>query len=192
MLEFFAACIIGGLAEIHSNMIIHRDLKPENLMLDDGGYLKITDFGISRYAKSNNANETSGTLGYMSPEVIFSKNHTFQTDHYALGVICYELLFGKRPYKGANRHELRDSILSKQARISSRMIELTGISVECSNFINGLLLRKPKHRLGVSGTGELARHPWLCSIDWAQLLNLSIEPPYIPKVIQILNIVREE
>ena len=60
-----AACIILALEYIHNNGIIHRDIKPENLVFDNVGYLHITDFGIARIWNPNNAQDTSGTPGYM-------------------------------------------------------------------------------------------------------------------------------
>ena len=59
-----------GLEYLHKANIIHRDIKPENLMLDALGYLRITDLGVAREYKENNSNETSGTPGYMAPEVL--------------------------------------------------------------------------------------------------------------------------
>ncbi len=50
---------------IHNKNIIHRDIKPENLVLEDDGYIRLTDFGIARVWHPENANETSGTPGYM-------------------------------------------------------------------------------------------------------------------------------
>jgi serine/threonine protein kinase len=50
---------------LHYNKIIHRDIKPENLVLDEKGYVKITDLGIAKKLKSNNQNDSSGTPGYM-------------------------------------------------------------------------------------------------------------------------------
>ena len=55
---------------MQENNIIHRDIKPENLVLDSKGYLRITDLGIARILKPDNSNETSGTPGYMAPEVL--------------------------------------------------------------------------------------------------------------------------
>ena len=55
---------------MQNNCIIHRDIKPENLVLDSKGYLRITDLGIARILKPENSNETSGTPGYMAPEVL--------------------------------------------------------------------------------------------------------------------------
>ena len=59
-----------GLEYLHLNNIIHRDIKPENLVLDHLGYTRITDLGIARVMKFDNENDTSGTPGYMAPEVM--------------------------------------------------------------------------------------------------------------------------
>ena len=59
------ACCILALNYIHSKNIIHRDIKPENLILDDEGFVRVTDFGIARFNVGDNSNETSGTPGYM-------------------------------------------------------------------------------------------------------------------------------
>ena len=93
--KFFAACIILGLEHIHFNGIIHRDIKPENLVFTGDGILKITDFGISRIWTPKNADDTSGTPGYMAPEVMCRQNHGVAVDYYALGVIMYECIMGK-------------------------------------------------------------------------------------------------
>lgn len=67
---FFVACLVAGLEYCHEKNIIHRDIKPENLVIDDHGYLRITDFGIARVWRPENAQDTSGTPGYMAPEVM--------------------------------------------------------------------------------------------------------------------------
>jgi serine/threonine protein kinase len=92
--EFIAGCIVLGLEYIHSKGIIHRDLKPENLVFEENGYLRITDFGVARKRKESNSEETSGTPGYMAPEVICRMNHSFEADFFALGVIIYEMMMG--------------------------------------------------------------------------------------------------
>jgi serine/threonine protein kinase len=66
---------LQALEAIHSGGIIHRDIKPENLIFEIDGYLRLTDFGISRYWSPDNASETSGTPGYMAPEVMCRQNH---------------------------------------------------------------------------------------------------------------------
>lgn len=69
-LEFFVACMLLCLEYLHKNCILHRDIKPENLVFDENGYLRITDLGIARVWNPENAKDTSGTPGYMAPEVM--------------------------------------------------------------------------------------------------------------------------
>lgn len=68
--RFFIACILISLEYLHNNNIIHRDIKPENLVLDKDGYVRVTDLGIARIQKNENSQDTSGTPGYMAPEVM--------------------------------------------------------------------------------------------------------------------------
>lgn len=59
--------------------------------------------GISRQWREDNQQDTSGTPGYMAPEVMVRKNHSFEVDYFALGVMGYEFMLGRRPYVGKNR-----------------------------------------------------------------------------------------
>jgi serine/threonine protein kinase len=62
--------MIVGLEYMHGENVIHRDIKPENIVMEDNGYLRITDMGIARILKTENSSDTSGTPGYMAPEVM--------------------------------------------------------------------------------------------------------------------------
>lgn len=83
-----------------------------NNFINIQGYLRLTDLGIARIWKPENAQDTSGTPGYMAPEVMCSKknkiliighNHGVAVDYFALGVIVYECMLGRRPYLGRTR-----------------------------------------------------------------------------------------
>lgn len=93
--EFFVACIVCGLEDLNAMNIIHRDIKPENLILDSKGYCRITDLGVARVIRADNSQDTSGTPGYMAPEVMCRMNHSFTADYYALGVIAYEFMLSR-------------------------------------------------------------------------------------------------
>ena len=112
---FFIACLVQALEAVHDEGIIHRDIKPENLVFDENGYLRLTDFGIAQEWVPINNFENSGTPGYMAPEVMFKQNHGVAADYFAVGVIAYECIMGRRPYLGRSRKEIRDAILNKQA-----------------------------------------------------------------------------
>ena len=136
-LKFLVSNLILGLEYIHSKKIIHRDIKPENLVLDQNGYVRITDFGIAKYFRANNAKETSGTPGYMAPEVILVLNHSFPSDFFALGVIGYEFMLGYRPYLGRSRKEIKELIINKQAKLREEDIPEEW-SLNSMDFINKL------------------------------------------------------
>jgi serine/threonine protein kinase len=95
VVKFFICSILLSLEYLHGNNIIHRDLKPENLIFDAKGYLRLTDLGVARLFTPDNYKDTSGTPGYMAPEVINRENHSFEVDYFALGVIAYECMLGK-------------------------------------------------------------------------------------------------
>lgn len=133
--KFFIACIILAIDYIHSSNILHRDIKPENLVLKGDGYLCLTDFGIAKYYQKSNSSETSGTPGYMAPEVMCALDHTIAVDYFALGVIAFEFMFGFRPYLGKSRKEIKEKIMAKQVVIKKNEIP-DGWSIEAADFIN--------------------------------------------------------
>ena len=179
--RFFIACIVHSLSYVHKNNVIHRDVKPENLILDDKGYVHLTDFGIAKENKGDNSSETSGTPGYMSPEVILGIGHNFSVDYYAIGVIGYEFMTGKRPYLGKTRREIKEQMFKKQARITKNKLEKKW-SLDSMDFINRLIERKPELRLGhKNGIQELKDHFWLRYYPWKDLENKSLPGPFIPE-----------
>lgn len=178
--KFFIACLVLGLEYCHTNNIIHRDIKPENLVLDNNGYVKITDFGIAKPLSKDNAHETSGTPGYMAPEVLCALNHGCVVDYFALGVIGYEFMKGERPYLGRNRKEIKEKILSKQVQVKKSNIPQDW-SIDAADFINKTLQRKPANRLGLRGAIEIKEHSWFKYYHWRDLYQRKMKSPFIPK-----------
>ena len=179
--RFFIACLVHTLSYIHQNNVIHRDIKPENLVLDDKGYVHITDFGIAKENYEDNSSETSGTPGYMAPEVMRGLGHSFSVDYFAIGIIGYEFMLGKRPYNGKNRKEIKEQMFSYQAKIKRNEI-VKGWSMESRDFINKLIKRKPEQRLGCrDGIKELKEHYWLKYYPWNELENKILPGPFIPE-----------
>jgi len=100
--RFYIAQCFVAIDVCHKEFILHRDLKPENLLLDALGYLKLTDFGVSKFFDSSDmqCKSTSGTHGYMAPE-IYAKHHVHgrEVDYFAIGVTLHEFCLGQRPYE---------------------------------------------------------------------------------------------
>ena len=179
-IKFIIGCIMTGLKYIHSKNILHRDIKPENLVFDSRGYLRITDFGIAKHYVINNKKDTSGTIGYLAPEVLCNVNHNFSIDYYAVGIITFELIFGHRPYIGKNKHEVKQLILTKQAKVDYDDLP-EGFSDNIADFINKLIQRKPKNRLGKNNIDEVLNHTWFGDFDWDNCAKKNLRAPYIPK-----------
>ena len=142
--------------------------------------MKLTDFGIAKVYRKENNKDTSGTPGYMAPEVMNAQNHTIAVDYFALGVIGYELMMRKRPYLGKNRKEIKEKIMSQQVQVKKNMVP-QGWSIESADFINRLLQRKPVNRLGLRGPTEVKEHPWFKDYDWKNLYLGKLKAPFLPK-----------
>ena len=177
--KFFIANLILSLEYIHSQKIIHRDIKPENLVLDSKGYVRLTDFGVAKINEKDNSSETSGTPGYMAPEVILIQNHSYPCDFFALGIIGYEFMNGFRPYLGRSRKEIKELIIARQAKIKKDELP-KGWSYLAAEFINALLQRKPNKRLGYKNIEEIKSHPWMKDINWELLSKKELTAPFLP------------
>jgi serine/threonine protein kinase len=179
--KFIAACITLSLNYIHDRNVIHRDLKPENLVFGGDGYLHLTDFGIAMGFKRGETGvmSASGTPGYMAPETIINKPHDFAVDYFALGVIVYELMMGERPYQGKNRKEIREQMFSIEIKLDNDDLPDDWVDDNIIDFINKLLARKKKKRLGYKSGFEVKNHPWFSDILWSKLENMTLESPFV-------------
>ena len=109
--------ICEGLNEAHSKGITHRDIKPENILIDNKGKVKIVDFGLAKVKNISKGitkqDSTVGTLKYMSPEQIRNQNVDHRSDIWSFGVILYEMITGKYPFKGEHDASLFYSIINQ-------------------------------------------------------------------------------
>lgn len=123
-----------GIKYLHDQRIIHRDIKPENILLDDAFDIKLCDFGWSCYLDENSVRSTiCGTYEYMPPEIVNEQFHTSKVDIWALGILLYEMLHGRAPFKASNLTEIKQEINSKNIRIKK------DVSDKAANLLTKLL-----------------------------------------------------
>ena len=179
--KFIAACITLNLNYIHDKNVIHRDIKPENLVFGANGYLHLTDFGIALeyHRGENGVRSASGTPGYMAPEAITNKRQEFSVDYFALGVIVYELMLGERPYQGKNRKEIKEQMMNLEIKLDKDDLPEDWKDENIIDFINKLLERKKKKRLGYKTDLEVKNHPYFNNISFDLIENMKFESPFI-------------
>lgn len=172
--KLFIKQVLLALQHCHTRSILHRDIKPENILLHADGKVSLSDFGVAKLLPDiENCRSTSGTHGYMAPEV-YSKEHVHGSafDWFATGITLFELLTGRRPFEAARIQRYasgrstaptgpcgcyEDDDLSVED-----LRQAVGVSEDCQSFLDGLLHPLATERLGARGAfQQIIDHPWM-------------------------------
>ncbi|MFA5696178.1 MAG: Stk1 family PASTA domain-containing Ser/Thr kinase [Bacilli bacterium] len=136
-----------GMSHAHDAYIIHRDIKPQNVLILDNGLVKITDFGIAMALNSSQLTQTNSVMGsvhYLPPEQASGKGSTIKSDVYSLGILMYELLTGKLPFKGENAVEI--ALKHMKDPLPSLRREIDDLPQSIENIIIKATAKNPKNR----------------------------------------------
>ncbi|WWC90016.1 uncharacterized protein L201_004946 [Kwoniella dendrophila CBS 6074] len=183
VVRFYVAEIAMAVDYLHSKRIVHRDLKPDNILLDEKGHAHITDFNIAvHFSERRLLTGVAGSMAYMAPEVLTKRGYSAPVDFWSLGILAYELLFGKRPFRGRTNTALTNSILNEH------LLWPEDAPGKCSSdgmhAIKSFLERDPNKRLGYrpggGGMEDIKSHPWFRNINWDQLYKKEVVPPFEP------------
>jgi serine/threonine protein kinase/Tfp pilus assembly protein PilF len=139
--------VCAGLDKAHRAGIVHRDIKPENLLIDPDGRVKILDFGLATFGEPGAPqadDSTGGTLCYMSPEQVRGEKADVRSDVFSLGAVLYEILAGKRPFKGEHTDAVRYSILHEDPEPLSRLNPR--VTPELERIVAKALAKDPAER----------------------------------------------
>jgi predicted ATPase/tRNA A-37 threonylcarbamoyl transferase component Bud32 len=131
---------LEALAYLHRRGILHHDLKPANVLLAHGR-VRLLDFGLAVLANQQHDGESAGTLLYLAPEVLDGQPYTLAADLYSLGVIAYELLFGRHPFAAATISDFLDRVFTHAPDLQS-----LPVPAACAAFVGQLLAKNPSDR----------------------------------------------
>ncbi|NXL08390.1 CTRO kinase, partial [Mesembrinibis cayennensis] len=181
MVQFYLAELVLAIHSVHQMGYVHRDIKPENVLIDRTGHIKLVDFGSAAKMTVNktvNAKLPVGTPDYMAPEMLTGLNgdgkasYGPECDWWSLGVIAYEMIYGRSPFAEGTSAKTFNNIMNFQRFL--KFPEDVKVSSEFLDLIQSLLCGQ-KERLGYEG---LCCHPFFSKIDWNNIRNSP--PPFVP------------
>ena len=177
---FWSSCVVLGLEYLHDQKIVHRDLKPQNLLMDKDGYVKITDFGISKdgIGFGDLMENSCGTPEYIAYEMVIGEKYTRAVDWWSLGIIIYELLAGSTPFFAESVEEILYNIVNKGIEYPEYFKFVAVI------IIRELLRKDPSQRLGGSerGADDIKTQGFFRHINWELLKARKLDPPFVPAI----------
>ncbi|PCH40156.1 protein kinase C [Wolfiporia cocos MD-104 SS10] len=178
--KFYASEVLLALEYFHANGIIYRDLKLDNILLTLDGHVKVADYGLCKEEMwfGSTTSTFCGTPEFMAPEILLEQRYGSAVDWWAFGVLMYEMLLGQSPFRGDDEDEIFDAILEDEPLYPITMPR------DAVSILQKLLTRDPARRLG-SGKGdaeEIKRHPFFKDVNFDDVLNKRIPPPYFPTV----------
>ncbi|KAF1657662.1 Citron Rho-interacting kinase, partial [Aptenodytes patagonicus] len=181
MVQFYLAELVLAIHSVHQMGYVHRDIKPENVLVDRTGHIKLVDFGSAAKMTVNkmvSAKLPVGTPDYMAPEMLTGLNgdgkasYGPECDWWSLGVIAYEMIYGRSPFTEGTSAKTFNNIMNFQRFL--KFPEDVKVSSEFLDLIQSLLCGQ-KERLGYEG---LCCHPFFSKIDWNNIRNSP--PPFVP------------
>ena len=156
--------LLDALQVAHDSYIIHRDIKPQNIMIKESGLVKITDFGIAVALNSVELTQTNSVMGsvhYLPPEQASGKGSTIRSDIYSLGILMFEMLTGKMPYKGDSAVEIALKHMKEPMPSARELNPVIPQSIE--NIILKAAAKNPKNRY--KNVSEMAEDIKTCLDD---------------------------
>lgn len=177
--KFYVAGTTFAFEHLHGMKVLYRDLKPENLLINATGQVKLTDMGLAKVVVGMTFT-TCGTPDYFAPELCAGKGHSLPVDWWTLGILAFELMVGRPPFDAATPMQT----YTKVARGIHKAPFPSSMDQTLQSFVKELCDAVPSQRLAAKGGGtdNIKRHAWYTGFSWREMEDLTMTPPYVPKV----------
>lgn len=181
--NFYAGNIFVALSYLHDKDIVHRDLKPENIVIDRSGYLKIVDFGNSKYiSPTETSNTMCGTPEYVSPEMLLARGHNRATDLWSFGILIFELLTRTTPFEHNDTIAIYQKIIGLEDTL--KLALKPQWNAQAKSMVTKILVDKPSLRIGMlrRGYDDIWEHPFFNGESTLAYEERHLIPPYRPDI----------
>lgn len=175
--RFYIAQVLVALKYLHEEKdIVYRDLKPDNILVDEFGYIKLTDFGLSSIGVER-LTSICGTYEYIAPEILRGEEYTGMVDFFSLGCLMFEMLYGYSPFNVATNPNRNHTIIKNILKNEYTFDPAIEISETAKDLIRKLLNPQQDARLGANGALEIQQHKFFDSYDWDGLYKKKLRAP---------------
>eukprot|EP00040_Diaphanoeca_grandis_P000067 m.272314 g.272314 ORF g.272314 m.272314 type:complete len:412 (-) comp100618_c0_seq1:52-1287(-) len=172
--RFFGAQLVLALGYFQRKNLIHRDIKPENIMMDCHGYIKITDFGFSKFI-SERTWSICGTPEYTAPEIVLDQGHDLAVDWWSVGILLFEIVAGYSPFQAA----LNRRFLLLKKIIEGKVRYPMAFSQPFRDVLGNLLRKNPQNRLAFAN--HVYEHRWFADTEWNAINSRTYPAPLLPE-----------
>ena len=172
--KFYLAQLVEIIGTLHELGIVVRDLKPDNILIDQNGYIKLSDLGLSKKGVQGNRLTyiICKTPEYLAPEIITNKDHEENVDYWSIGVILYFMVTGNSPFFNRNSQQMFKNILNSPIEMDPQF------SSSLNDLIAILLQRNLNFRF--ESVNRIKKHQFFGEINWDKLVQKKYEAPFIP------------
>jgi CRP-like cAMP-binding protein len=175
--KFYIACVTCGLEHMHDRHVIWRDLKLENCLLDDKGFVKLTDMGIAKVVIGKTYT-VCGTADYFAPETLRQHGHNRSADWWACGVLLFIMCSGRSPFDAPEVQQIYKNVIKGFSKVKFPPT----FPSDLTDVIKSLCRKAPEERVTMQkgGVSNLKEMPFFSGLDWEKLLARTAEAPVVP------------
>jgi len=176
---FIAANIAVALDHLHTYGVIWRDCRPDNMLVDDDGFLKMCNFGLSAIVVDSATSFTiCGNPEYLAPEVILGQGGSEPLDYWALGCVIFELIAGYTPFSNGGKEKAKKKVQERALSGAYQFPSAARFPQGHKAIVRGLLQAESRDRLGTRrGFEDVQAHDYFRGMDWKALEHRAVSLP---------------